>query len=1445
MKIKSAAIPRAAFHYQDLVGIETLIRFFRDSQLYEWVELESEDKAARSLDDVIAKRCDGTFELTQVKFTVDADRYSLEWDWLLDKSDGGTSLLGKWSRAFARVVERGPVHSATLCTNRVASQAFEACLVGGRVDLARLSPDLRARVEAECGGVTAAASFFNLFTFSDGRPNLPAFEASLRDLLVPHDTDAHGWLLLQDEVRRWATNRGQPHPDGRILHEHLVQIISRKRPRALRQDFRVPDGYEPPLVAFNAKVRARLAASGGTTILWGSPGRGKSTYISYLAESLQKEDAVVLRHHYFLPGDDVTVRTSYFEVAASLVDQLTSRYPAQSRGVSGEAHDLRSDLARVAASLERPMYVIVDGLDHVWRDTQRVDQLDHLFNVLLPLPPNMHLIVGTQRVSGNQLPTRMLSLAREDDWVEIPPMEEAAVHRWLQRQDADRLLVIEEGYHPRSERVDEIAAALSVASGGHPLYLIYALESLIRLSRPIDADAVRQLPSCPDGNIITYYAGLWSRIDAASRDILHGLAGSGFFWPAFGIRQCFGPHDAVAFLLEPRRGGMVPFHASLFAWVRERPDHADAIVALLPKISAWLETDAPPYWRWGWLWLIQARVGKSDPLSEGANRAWAVDSLGVGWPDAHLSAVFSMAERQTFEQGDFPRTLTQRGVKTRLANAPDYQARNYPLFRAVAIEAAANWQQLGNHLDAIASLGEADIAALARYTRSPFNAEVHAECLAELRRRIRTWIDLRHRPGDEFEGLVRHYIDVLAIAGEGGFADKIRFLRGFRDPGPYFERYVDRLAEAGMLEGLHAIRLLLGGKRWTELRRRCDVEMLRAAWRAQANPDTLKLRRASTEPIFAARHAWLGRGRVKSLSATPLPQPLRGDGQQGSAVRPTETFFADIFWTTLYAERSGDTAAVAPFAVMNREAGWIVEAIDCLMATARDVARGDLPCDMSALYAGAGAVAEQRRSSPDDREMFDYFSFRKSLLSIGLDLQMLGGEADRQPLVSGEALASARGSVHWADEVFLEQVADKNRKLLDPAAARLFADELADRFSSELSEFNERAEYWTWLAAFALAHSLDGSGRFVRRAADCLLGYGYRRDTSVIDAIESVEAVAIVTGANTGRWLRKLAPFVEAMHDFTDGDGSDFVRSTFIRVMASTKPDFLPRTYRHHLSRDDWSLADKVLRNALKLIKLDSSQGRALASTITDHAALRVLQERGVGDPNVASIFERQLDFLGGMPIPPRERQYTPMPPDDPKAVAAALPSKFPPGRFAQFVKVAGERGVGFETKRRLNNDWLRHWAAKGKALPALRAIETHLIEQESGTELDELLDTAFDVSLDYEGMEAAWPWIVRAHVHRRGWSSDWSGKEAILARLEKIAKHYPDRWQTFIAESSAPPPYWARQDSSFSIGHKYLVRFLVMIGQTERAVAATDALIDGLIAEISDQPVGATSWLT
>jgi len=78
--IKPAAIVRAAYEYQDLASIEVLIRHFRDPSLYAWVVLEAEDPLIKSLDDVVAMREDGGVDFGQVKFTVNADQYPLDWE---------------------------------------------------------------------------------------------------------------------------------------------------------------------------------------------------------------------------------------------------------------------------------------------------------------------------------------------------------------------------------------------------------------------------------------------------------------------------------------------------------------------------------------------------------------------------------------------------------------------------------------------------------------------------------------------------------------------------------------------------------------------------------------------------------------------------------------------------------------------------------------------------------------------------------------------------------------------------------------------------------------------------------------------------------------------------------------------------------------------------------------------------------------------------------------------------------------------------------------------------------------------------------------------------------------------------------------------------------------------------------------------------------------------
>ena len=85
------------------------------------------------LDDIVAERADGGIELTQVKFTVDPDRYMLDWDWLLARKPKGSSLLRKWSSSIERARQSGPICCALLRPNRRPDDARSGSLRDGRV----------------------------------------------------------------------------------------------------------------------------------------------------------------------------------------------------------------------------------------------------------------------------------------------------------------------------------------------------------------------------------------------------------------------------------------------------------------------------------------------------------------------------------------------------------------------------------------------------------------------------------------------------------------------------------------------------------------------------------------------------------------------------------------------------------------------------------------------------------------------------------------------------------------------------------------------------------------------------------------------------------------------------------------------------------------------------------------------------------------------------------------------------------------------------------------------------------------------------------------------------------------------------------------------------------------------------------------------------------------
>lgn len=1455
-QIKPAAIPRTGYDYQDLVGIEVLIRHYRNPELYAWVILEADDADNRALNDIVAARKDGSYEFVQVKFTVDSDHYELDWGWLLAKAKNGTSMLEKWAKSLAHVAAMGPIHSASLKTNRIPSEEFSKCLDGTRVDLGLLPKDIRKSAEAACGGAAEAETFFRTFDFLGGQLDLDEYENFLRDQLVPTDTDLLGWLVFCHYVRRWATYKNQPEPDGRILREHVVQLITKRRPQPIRQDFFVPDGYIPPNKAFDKSIRERIASDiNPITILWGTPGRGKSTYLSYLTQELQKVGAAVARHHYFLSAEDSrSNRISFIEISTSLIDQLYARHAEAMVEVTGGADKLRAAIGIAATNLAgkaQRLYIIIDGLDHVWRDTQRVDQLNHLFNELLPLPPNVSLIVGTQRVPDEQLPGKLLTIATENDWVEIPRMDEIAVHRWVVQQDNARPLILRFNQTPeqRAETIDKIARAFFNISQGHPLHLIYAYQGLINGGRPTSAEEIGQLPPCPDGDIRTYYQGLWVRLSADAKIALHMLAGSEFFWPSLGIRQVLGDFSQIDFLLESRNVGMVPFHSSIFAWVRERVDHAEKYQTLLPKIIKWLADDAPEYWRWGWLWLARAQAGDFKDLLQGATRDWVVESLAKCWPDQQIVNILAAAEAKTFEDGDLPQTIFFRSLKTRTSNAREFQAMDFAAYRATALAVSGNRQQTLNLLDDIHDLTDSEVTELARFGPKVMPSQVLLVCFNELARRVNAWIALRHRPEQEFMKLSDQYLSISALMDEKTVKRALTFVCGFREPKPYVSRLISLLSDAQNIKGLQLVRKMLSGPSWKGHRRLINHELIRAG--SFLGADIRELVPLDKEPlsVFAACYfLWRDRDAKMDVHITPIPNDLTRERYSSGVDEDIMSFFYNVFWIAFYAGlciKGSDYSMIHPGLDKNN-LGWLPHGLAKLEEIARDIAEGHRAPTFSAVYAGAKDLKSVQWGPAPEKEYKQYLAFNEALRHIAVDLHFLGlSDPDLgNTKVSASELSIARQSTHWSDEIWVTHNVENRIPLLDKEGAVLLLTDLANDLSAKVTEFSERSERWTQLACMALIYKDGRQTEFLWHAAECLVGYGSHKDLGALDVLDAVVELCERDPAVTLSRLDTLVPIIAMITEFTDGDETNYVRSELIKVVTKIAPAHLPSLYEHYLSTDAHSYADECLIEFAKSMDLKSPESAALARTFLDERTLGVLEDRAINEPAARALLDNQNAFLGRTP---KDRSEIEVAKEDlseqEKEAAKVDPTSYGYKDFATVVKAAG--AVHYKNRKEFIAKWLHHWKNNGKASRALRSILSYFETSETTYVAEEILDEAFLVSLAVAGRDAAYLWLVKAHIHRNGWQSYFTSETEIMTRLRLAAMHYPDRWLQYIKDTSVPISYYQRRRYSFVIGYKYLVRFLMLVGQVEIADKITTVFVDSLGEEVREQPIPKTPWFS
>jgi hypothetical protein len=345
-----------------------------------------------------------------------------------------------------------------------------------------------------------------------------------------------------------------------------------------------------------------------------------------------------------------------------------------------------------------------------------------------------------------------------------------------------------------------------------------------------------------------------------------------------------------------------------------------------------------------------------------------------------------------------------------------------------------------------------------------------------------------------------------------------------------------------------------------------------------------------------------------------------------------------------------------------------------------------------------------------------------------------------------------------------------------------------------------------------------------------------------LDVLDAVVQLSARDPAVTRTRLDTLVPIIDVITEFTDGDETNYVRSELIKVVAKVAPERLPSLYAHHLSTDDYSYADECLIELAKLMDLESPEGAALARTFLDERTIGVIEDRAVSEPAARALLDGQNAFLGRPPKSRCKIKATEKEPSEREKEAAKVdPTSLGYEDFAAVVEAAA--AVHYSSREKFLVKWLQHWKDQRKASRALRTILCYFETSETTYGAEEILDEAFLVSQAIEGKEAAYPWLVKAHIHRHGWQSYYASETEVMQRIRFAAQHYPDRWVQYIKDTSVPAPYYRRRRYSFVIGYKYLVRFLVLAGQIELADKITTAFIDSLVEEVREQPIPGTPW--
>ncbi|GEM_PF-4835907 len=526
---KISAPARIGNAYEFRLFALSCLKMLSDSSIE---HVRHEDSSAAPADDVIIEFKD-RIECFQAKHAMNPHAL-LEIDFaaaeLVDKATGLHISLAKLGKAWHSLQRKAKTIIIRIFTNRAAGAELASFLDGDRFKDEFVGNTWQKQKRKQ-----VQEKIQEYIELSDDE--LVSFLGSLRyDLRQPNEEGLDEVIRSDWLQRRFGLTSSGVY--GRFLaHAERWYLERRSRPiyrdeilEALQIDnSTLPQRFPIDLKTYVARpnfeqevLEVLFRGESTYTAIVGTPGSGKSTFITRFTDELRRRGQPIIRYYAFTQINDPLQRERVTAQAflKSMIEQLCQEFrnliPDERRYDYSESrlNELLTLLGSHFKLRGQQLLIVVDGIDHVGR--AEIDKTQKLLNVLPEhLPTGVVCLIGTQSIG--YLPS-VIERQCQEALLNIPLFEIEQTHHFLSR------------YFDTSSRPKErTVGAIHKRSEGLPLYLRFIAERLTQVPIEEYDDLVEKLPP-HEGHIDSYYSSLWSEFSREPKlKKLCGLAARLYF----------------------------------------------------------------------------------------------------------------------------------------------------------------------------------------------------------------------------------------------------------------------------------------------------------------------------------------------------------------------------------------------------------------------------------------------------------------------------------------------------------------------------------------------------------------------------------------------------------------------------------------------------------------------------------------------------------------------------------------------------------------------------------------------------------------------------------------------------------------------------------------------------------------------------------------------------